>query len=58
MVGLNEIDRAMNEYARAMELDPDVFTSEMDGMIAQLKTADQIGAHRFLIAKLYARGET
>jgi len=54
-VGLNEIDRAMNEYARAMELDPDVFDSGNGGMIAQLRTADQIARTDFLIAKLYAQ---
>ncbi len=54
-VGLNQIDRAMNEYARAMELDPDVFGLENGGVVAQLRTPDQIARTDFLIAKLYAR---
>jgi tetratricopeptide (TPR) repeat protein len=54
-VGLNEIDRAMNEYARAIELDPDVFDVENGGVIAQLKTPEQIARTDFLIAKIYAR---
>jgi tetratricopeptide (TPR) repeat protein len=54
-VGLNQIDRAMNEYARAMELDPDVFDVENGGTVAQLRTADQTARTDFLIAKLYAR---
>ncbi|MGB8028457.1 MAG: tetratricopeptide repeat protein [Terracidiphilus sp.] len=54
-VGLNQIDRAMTEYARAMELDPDVLDVENGGVIAQLRTPEQIALTDFLIAKLYAR---
>ena len=54
-VGLNQIDRAMNEYARAMELDPDVFDVENGGVVAQLRTPEQIARTDFLIAKIYAR---
>jgi tetratricopeptide (TPR) repeat protein len=54
-MGLNDMDRAMNEYARAMELDPDVFDLENGGVVAQLRTPEQIARTDFLIAKLYAR---
>ncbi len=54
-MGLNQIDRAMNEYARAMELDPDVFDTENGGVVAQLRTPEQIARTDYLIAKLYAR---
>jgi tetratricopeptide (TPR) repeat protein len=53
--GLNQIDRAMNEYARALELDPDVFGSNQGGVIAQLKTPEQIARTNYLIAKIYAK---
>ena len=54
-MGLNDIERAMNEYGRAMELDPDVFDVENGGVVAQLRTPEQIARTDFLIAKLYAR---
>ncbi len=54
-MGLNQIDRAMNEYARAMELDPDVFDTDNGGVVAQLRTPEQIARTNYLIAKLYAR---
>jgi Flp pilus assembly protein TadD len=54
-VGLSQIDRAMNEYTRAMELDPDVFTAGNTGIIAQLKSPEQIARTDYLIAKTFAR---
>jgi tetratricopeptide (TPR) repeat protein len=54
-VGLNQIEHAMNEYARALELDPDVFDSNQGGVIAQLRTPEQIARTNFLIAKIYAK---
>jgi tetratricopeptide (TPR) repeat protein len=54
-VGLNEIDRAMTEYARALELDPDVFSSSEEGVIAQVKSPEQIARMDYLIAKTFAR---
>jgi len=54
-VGLSQIDRAMTEYSRAMELDPDVFASSEAGTIAQVKTPEQLARMNFLIAKIYAK---
>ncbi len=53
--GLSQIDRAMTEYARALELDPDVFSSEEDGVIAQVKSPEQLARMDYLIARTYAR---
>ncbi len=53
--GLEQIDRAMTEYARALEIDPDIFSSGAAGVIAQIKTPEQIARTDYLIAKLYAR---
>jgi tetratricopeptide (TPR) repeat protein len=53
--GLSRIDRAMTEYARAMELDPDIFSSSEDGVIAQVKTPEQLARTDYLIARTYAR---
>ena len=52
--GLNQIDRAMTEYERAMELDPDVFTSSGAGVFAQVRTPEQQARVSYLIAKAYA----
>jgi tetratricopeptide (TPR) repeat protein len=54
-VGLSRIDRAMTEYSRALEIDPDVFTSGGAGTIAQVKTPEQLARMNFLIAKIYAK---
>ena len=54
-VGLSQIDRAMTEYARAMELDPDVFASGDAGVVAQLKTPEQVARMDYLIAKVFAK---
>jgi len=53
--GMNQIDRAMTEYARALELDPDVFSSSEDGVIAQVKSPEQLARMDYLIAKTFAR---
>jgi tetratricopeptide (TPR) repeat protein len=53
--GLNEIDRAMTEYARALELDPDVFSGSEEGVIAQVKSPEQLARMDYLIAKTFAR---
>ncbi len=53
--GLNEIDRAMTEYARALELDPDVFSNSEEGVIAQVKSPEQLARMDYLIAKTFAR---
>jgi tetratricopeptide (TPR) repeat protein len=54
-VGLGQIDRAMTEYARALELDPDAFASNEGGVAAQLRTPEQEARVDYLIAKAYAK---
>jgi len=54
-VGLSRIDRAMTEYSRAMELDPDIFSSSEEGVIAQVKTPEQLARTDYLIARTYAK---
>lgn len=52
--GLEQTDRAMTEYSRAMELDPDVFTANGNGVFAQIRTPEQQARVSYLIAKAYA----
>jgi len=54
-ISLNQIDRGMTEYARALELDADILTNSEDGAIAQVKTPEQRARINFFIAKAYAR---
>ncbi|HEY1803583.1 MAG TPA: tetratricopeptide repeat protein [Terracidiphilus sp.] len=53
--GLSQIDRAMTEYARALELNPDVFSSSEDGVIAQVRSPEQVARMDYLIARIFAR---
>ena len=58
-MGLGEMDRAMTEYARALELNADILSSSQDGVIAQVRTPEQRALIAFLIAKSYMkRGNT
>lgn len=54
-VGLKEMDRAMTEYARALELDADILSSEPDGVLVQVGTPQQRARVDYLIAKAYAK---
>ncbi|MGA7829662.1 MAG: tetratricopeptide repeat protein [Terracidiphilus sp.] len=54
-MGMREVDHAMTEYARALELDADLLTNTGDGVIAQVSTPEQRARIYFLIAKSYAR---
>jgi Flp pilus assembly protein TadD len=55
-MGMKEIDRAMTEYTRALELDADILSSsEAQGISAQIMTAEQRAVVNFLIAKAYAK---
>lgn len=53
--GLGQLDRAMTEYGRALELDPDAFSSSAGGVVAQLRTPEQQARIDYLIAKSYAK---
>lgn len=55
-MGMKQIDRAMTEYARAIELDADILNSaEAQGITAQIATPEQQALVDFLIAKAYAK---
>lgn len=54
-MGLSEVDRAMTEYARALELDADVLSNNDGGTVAQVMTPQQHARVLFLIAKSYMK---
>jgi tetratricopeptide (TPR) repeat protein len=54
-MGMGEVDRAMTEYARAIELDADILNESQSGVSAQLSTPEQRARVNFLIAKAYAK---
>ena len=54
-MGMGQVDRAMTEYSRALELDSDILTSANDGVLAQIRTPEQEARIDFLIAKAYAQ---
>jgi len=55
-MGQKQIDRAMNEYARALELDADILTStDKEGVFAQISTPEQRAMVDFMIAKAYVK---
>ena len=54
-MGLGEIDRAMTEYSRALELNADILNSDSGGVIAQVTTPEQRARISYLIAKSYAK---
>jgi tetratricopeptide (TPR) repeat protein len=54
-MGLEEVDRAMTEYARALELDADILTVGRAGVVAQVSTPEQRARVSYLIAKAYAK---
>lgn len=54
-MGLKQIDRAMTEYARALELDADILSSTPDGVLIQVGTPEQRARVDYLIAKAYAK---
>jgi tetratricopeptide (TPR) repeat protein len=54
-LGLKQIDRAMTEYSRALELNPDIINPSDNGVMAQVRTAEQQARIDFLIARSYAK---
>lgn len=54
-VGQEQIDRAMTEYARALELDADVLNNSTEGLLAQLSTPEQYARVSYIIAKMYMK---
>jgi tetratricopeptide (TPR) repeat protein len=54
-LGMNQVDRAMTEYARAIELDADILSESQSGIAARVSTPAQRAAVDYLIAKAYAK---
>jgi len=54
-MGMNQVDRAMTEYARAIELDADILNESQSGVSARVSTPAQRAAVDYLIAKAYAK---
>jgi tetratricopeptide (TPR) repeat protein len=54
-IGLGEMDRAMTEYARALDLDADVFSDSEGGSLIQLNSPAQRARVDYLIAKSYIK---
>jgi len=55
-MGQKQLERAMTEYARALELDADILSSaDKEGVFAQISTPEQRALISFLIAKAYAK---
>jgi tetratricopeptide (TPR) repeat protein len=51
-----KMDRAIAEYTRAMELDPDVFHQESKmGIAAQISSPEERAQYAYLLAKAYAK---
>jgi tetratricopeptide (TPR) repeat protein len=54
-MGRGEMDHAMTEYARALELDADVLSTTPDGIQAQVVTEGQRARVSYMIAKMYMK---
>ncbi len=54
-MGMGEVDRAMTEYARAIELDADILSDSSSGISARVSTPEQRARVDYLIAKAYAK---
>ena len=53
--GLGEMDHAMTEYARALELNADILTGTRDGVMVHVNTPEQRARIDYLLAKAYAK---
>jgi tetratricopeptide (TPR) repeat protein len=53
--GLGEVDRAMTEYARALELNADILTNSPGSVVTHVSTPEQRARVDFTIAKAYAK---
>jgi len=53
--GLGQMDRAMTEYARALELNADILSGSPDGVLIRVSTPEQKGRVDYMIAMAYAR---
>ena len=53
--GLGEVDRAMTEYTRALELDADILSSNPSAVVTHVSTPEQRARVAYTIAKAYAK---
>lgn len=53
--GLGQMDRAMTEYARALELNADILSGSPEGVMVHINTPEQRARVAFLLAKAYAK---
>lgn len=54
-IGMKQMDRAMTEYTRALELDADILQSSTGGIQARVVTPGQRARFSYTIAKAYAK---
>jgi tetratricopeptide (TPR) repeat protein len=54
-MAMGQVDRAMTEYGRALELDADILAESQNGISAQITTPEQRARVSYLIAKAYAK---
>jgi len=54
-MGLGQVDRAMTEYSRALELNPNILAANENGIAAQFRSPEQEARIDYLIAKAYAQ---
>ena len=50
-----KMERAIAEYIRAIELDPEAFRHDRTGVAAQIASPEERAQHNYLLAKAYAR---
>jgi len=55
LVSLKDMDRAMGEYARALELDPNALEQSKVGVAAQISSPEERAQYSYLLAKIYAK---
>jgi len=54
-MGMGEVEHAMTEYTRALELNADILSVGPDGIQAQIATPEQRARVSYLLAKAYAK---
>ncbi|MBZ5663557.1 MAG: tetratricopeptide repeat protein [Acidobacteriia bacterium] len=54
--GQNKVDRAVIEYTRALELEPDILKQDSRaGAVAQISSPEERARYAYMLAKIYAR---
>lgn len=54
-IGLGQMERAMMEYARALELNADILSGSREGVLVNVTTPEQRARIDYLLAKAYAK---